>query len=563
VRGFEPITARAAPWPRTGAPDHQPQIPHLTFIETPGEIMNKVFITIVGGVTSLIATGAAAAPPAWCNGAQVEAADLRGLSSKDPREVIKAFVAAECAPGDEALAHRGEIEAARQAWSKRLGMTEADWADAVPYAQTRADSFIQGTLAAKSLGAASPLDQVSVIEKAHESASELDTLYAADMFEPHLSEAGRLAFLRTTCFHDGQPAPVDAYGMTGTEAIWAICQADLDQIDVARLFDEVRADTTHDGALKMKLRVAAYELPARIKSHAAEVQQMQQRDDATRKLFEIAGAARGAWASGVGKSTRLLELVLAMDSAAVTGSRKQLDGCGEATAAALADAVSAIPASAFAGMHDVRDNPSGGFATQAGPVLAASPAVVLAAIAFVRCAPDGDVSAFLKDLAAVAPPSRGPRNTALARIEDARLTYDKVGAKLVFPQVKPYGASHLDGTLQGRSTGGAIRSVKRNGDTLTVEHQPLLVKTMDCVRSHKTARVAKVHGDGRVQYEEVCDRSALRTHDNRWVPSEVSAKYAAWLKPGAVFSQSGKDVIAIWPSASAKVPSMVLGAAVK
>lgn len=525
--------------------------------------MNKVFIAFVGGVSSLIATEAAAAPPAWCKGAQLEAADLHGLSSNDPREVIRAFVAAECAPSEEAAAHRGEIEAARQAWSKRLGMTEADWADAVPYAQAGTDSAIQGALAAKTLGAASPLDQYAVIEKAHESLSDLDTLYAADMFEPHLSEAGRLAFLRTTCFHDGQPAPVDAYGMTGTEAIWAICQADLEQIDVARLFDEVRADASHDGALKMKVRIAAYELPARIKSHAAEVQQMKQRDVATAKLFEIASAARRAWASGVARNTRLLELVLAMDSAAISQSRKQLEGCGETTAAALADAVSAIPASSFAGMHDVRDNPSGGFATQAGPVLAASPAVVLAAIAFVRCAPDGDLSAFLKNIAAIAPPSRGPRNTALGRIEDARVTYDKVGAKLVFPQVKPFGGSHLDGILQGFSTGGAVKSVKRNGDTLTVEHQPLLVKTTDCVRSHKTGRVAKIHGDGRVQYEEVCDRSEQRTHDSRWLPSEVSAKYAARLKPGVVFSQSGKDVIAIWPSASAKVPSMVLGGAVK
>jgi hypothetical protein len=530
--------------------------------------MNERFIAMIGGLMSLIATEAAAAPPAWCKGAPVEAMDLRGLSSNDARDVVKAFVAAECAPSSEAEAHRGEIEAARQAWSKRLGMTEADWADAVAYAQTHGDHAIQATLgqatlAARTLAAATPLDQYAVIEKARESASEIDPLYAADLFEPHLSEAGRLAFLQTTCFHHGQPAPVDAYGMTGTEAIWAICQADLDRIDVARLFDEVRADTAHDGALKMKLRIAAYELPGRIQRHAAEVQQMQQRDDASRKLFEIATAARGAWASGVGKSTRLLELVLAMDSAAVTGSRKQLEGCGEATAAALADAVSAIPASAFAGMHDVRDDPSGGFATQAGPVLAASPAVVLAAIAFVRCAPDADVSAYLKDLAAVAPPSRGPRNAALARLESARVTYDRIGARLVFPRPRPYGANHLDGTLQGRSTGGAIRSVKRTGDTLTVEHQPLLARTMDCVRSHRTGRVTKIHGDGRVQYEEICDRSELRTHDHRWVPSEVSAKYAAWLKPGVVFSQSGKDVIAIWPSASARAPSMVLGGAVK
>src|SRR5262249_39830900 len=159
---------------------------------------------------------------------------------------------------------------------------------------------------------------------------------------------------------------------------------------------------------------AAYELPARVKEHAAEVQQMMQRDDANRKLFEIATGARGAWAAAVGKNTRLLELVLAMDSAALSQSRKQLEGCSETTAAALADAVSAIPARAFAGMRDERDDPSTGFATHAGPVLAESPAVTLAASAFLRCTPDADIAAFLKEIVAYGAPSRGPRNAALA-----------------------------------------------------------------------------------------------------------------------------------------------------
>jgi len=526
--------------------------------------MNRFFVAMVGGVTSLIAAGAAdAAPPAWCAGAQVPAADLHGLSSKDVREVIKAFVAVECAPPAEAGTERAEIEAARQAWSKRLGMTEADWADAVAYARTHDDHSIPAALAARTLATASPLDQYAVIDKAREGLSEFDPLYAADMFEPHLSEAGRLAFLQTTCLHNGEPAPVDAYGMTGTEVIWAICQADLDRIDVPRLFEEVRADATHDGALKMKLRIAGYELPARTKSHAAEVQQMIERDAASKKLFEIAGGAREAWASGIGKHARLLELALAMDSAAVTQSRKQLEGCGETTAAALADAVSTIPASAFAGLHDVRDNPMGGFATTAGPVLAASPVVELAAIAYARCAPDAELSAFLNEILAVGPPARGPRNTALARIEAGKITYDKVGAKLIPPRPRPYGANYPDGLLQTRSAGGAVKAVKRTGDLLAVDVQQTLVKQLDCVRSHKTGRISKVHGDGRVEYEDICDRSAVRTHDHTWTPFQLSARYAAWLKPGAVFSATGKDVIAVWPSASAKVPSLVLGGAVK
>ncbi|TMQ12808.1 MAG: hypothetical protein E6J90_30010 [Deltaproteobacteria bacterium] len=66
-----------------------------------------------------------------------------------------------------------------------------------------------------------------------------------------------------------------------------------------------------------------------------------------------------------------------------------------------------------------------------------------------------------------------------------------------------------------------------------------------------------------MEYEEVCDRSEKRTHDNTWKPFNLSAKYAAWLKPGVVFSAIGKDVIAVWPSANAKQPSIVLGGAVK
>ena len=526
--------------------------------------MNRLCVTVMGSVTSLLAAGglAAAAPPAWCKDAAADSSNLQGLASRDVREVLRTFVAAECAASDEAEAHRGEIEAARTAWSKRLGMAEADWADAVAYAKMPNDFAIPADMTAKQLSAATPIDQYAVILKASDSLSEIDALYAADMFEPGLSESGRLAFLQTTCVNNSQPVPADASGITGTEVVWAICQADLERFDPAKLQAEVAADTTHDGALKMKLRVAAYELPARLKAHAAEVQQMLQRDDASRKLFEIATAARGAWAAAVGKNARLLDVVLAMDSAQLTQSRRQLEGCAETTAAVLAEAVSTIPARAFAGMHDERDDPSAGFATLGGPVLAGSPAVTLAASAFLRCTPDADISAFLKEIVAYGAPSRGPRNAALARIKSAKITYDRAGAKLTFPRPKPFGGAYLEGALQARSTGGSVKSVKRSGDTLTVELQQTLIRTRDCVASH-TGKVARIHGDGRVEHESICDRNEVRTHDHTWTAFTLSAKYAAWLKPGVVFSSTGKDVIAIWPSAKANTPSIVLGGAVK
>src|SRR5262245_13517055 len=312
-------------------------------------IMKRLLVTVMGGVASLLATQVAlAAPPAWCKGASADPADLRGLSSKDVREVIKTFVRAECSPTPEIEDHRGEIEAARQAWGERLGMTEADWADAVVCGGAE-DYSIKAELSSRPLAAATPLDQYGIINKAAESFSEFDTLYATDMFDASLTEAGRLAFLQTTCLNRGEPTDVDDQGMTGTEVIWAICEADLERFDLAKLLGEIRADPAHDGAIKMKLRIVAYELPRQIKDHAAEVHEMLKRDDANKKLFEAARAARVEWASGLGKNAKLLDLVLAMDSATITQSRKQFEGCSESTAAALAEAVTTIPAKAFTG----------------------------------------------------------------------------------------------------------------------------------------------------------------------------------------------------------------------
>jgi hypothetical protein len=529
--------------------------------------MNKLFAVTAGAAASLaLATSAAAAPPAWCKGVNAGPADVSRLSSTDVKEVLKTFVSAACVFSPEVDAHRAEIEAARQAWTKRLGMVEADWADAAAYSVTRDDSTIRATPSSDVLAAAAPIDQYAIIAKVSEGDSEtyakLDTMYAADMFESNLSQLGRFAFLTTTCFDQGRYPAVDSDGMLGTEVSWAICQADFERFDLAKFLDEVRSAST-DGAVKMKLRVAAFDLPKRMRDHAADVQQMLKRDDGNRKAFDVAAKARAEWSSGIGKNAKLLELVLAMDSAQLAQSRKQLDGCEAKTTAALADAVATMPARAFAGMHDERNNPIAGFASSAGPVLVQSPAVNLAAIAFVECAPDSAISAFLKDSLANGPGLRGPRNAALSGIKAARIVHDKMNAKLTFPSSRPYGRAYPDGHVAVMSRGGVITSVKRNGELLTIGLEKNLVKQQDCLKSHSTGRVQQVRGDGSVIYERVCDKSGTVVHDYTWINFEVSAKYASWLRPGVQFSSVEKDVIAIWPSKNAKAPSMVLGGAVK
>ena len=83
------------------------------------------------------------------------------------------------------------------------------------------------------------------------------------------------------------------------------------------------------------------------------------------------------------------------------------------------------------------------------------------------------------------------------------------------------------------------------------------------MRSHDTSKVSRVRADGTVEYQSICDRSEVRSHDHTWTGFELAAKYAAWLKPGVVFSSTGKDVIAVWPSAAARAPSIVLGGKLK
>jgi hypothetical protein len=518
---------------------------------------------VSGVLVSVVGSRASAAPPAWCKNAPAEPAELSRLSSKDIRQVIKTFVSASCTPNAEADTHRAEIEAARQAWSKRLGMIESDWADAVAYARSDGDRWIEPTLSTDVLSAATPLDQYAVIVAATETSSEIDAMYATDMFEANLSEVARFAFLDAMCFNAGRNSVPDAGGMLGTEVMWAICQPDFERFDLTKMMTELRADTAHDGALRMKLRIAVYDFPQRIKEHASEVEQLRKREAGHQKLFEVAASARAEWSSGIGKHARLLDLVLAMESGQRAKSRKQLADCGPRTAAALAEAVSSVPARSFTGMHDERNNPIAGFASSAGPVLVQSPAVNLAAIAFTLCTPESGTSKLLTPSLAVGPALRGPRVAALSKCKTANVSYDKMNAKLRFPSIKPYGDAYPAGRLSVSSRGGVVTTVKRDGDVLTVEIEKLLEKQQDCLKSHSTGRVSRIRDNGSVEYERVCDKSGTVIHDHTWTPFQLSAKYAAWLKRGAQFSAVDGDVIAVWPSKTAKVPSMVLGGEVK
>ena len=524
-----------------------------------------VFLAVAGLSWLGGSSVASAGPPAWCGSAKFEAnsSDLRNVSSKDPGQVVAAIATTLCSGASPDIdPHRAEIEAARVAWSKKLGMQDADWADAAAFANDTAHA-VKHDLSAKGLAALTPIDQYVAIDAGFKDSNGYamsDELYVTDALDARLTEVGRLAFIEL-CLKNDSVARAD-----GDVVKWAICQPDVDRFDAAKFADQLRSDTAHDPVTRMALRFKVLALPDELKDYNDRKAAVFKKDDAYKKIFEVALAARAEWAKGVGTNAKLLQLVEDTDSGALFHSRKLLDGCEARTAEALAAAVSTLPAKAFTAMHDVRDDPFAGFAAGAGPLLANTPAVNLAAAAFVECNHGTATAEFLGEYLQRVPGQRGPRNAALGAVMGETFKFDDTEAKkLQYPKFgnRPYQRS--GGSI--RSAGGVVKSVKPEGDALAVSLEKTSVTQEDCIQSHRTHRITRIKPDGNLEYESICDKTAMVKHDTTWSNFKVNPAHARWLKPGLQFSSvmgdKFGDVVAIWPSKTAKTPSMVLGAALR
>jgi hypothetical protein len=263
-----------------------------------------------------------------------------------------------------------------------------------------------------------------------------------------------------------------------------------------------------------------------------------------------------------------------MESAAYFRSRKQYEGCEAKTQAALAKAVATIPAKAFQTAHDQRDDPFHGFAYTAAPVIANSPAAYLAATAYAVCQPQTGTGQYLLAVLNSVPGTRGPRTSALAALMGTQPKFDDVDKKLQWPPSKGRPTGAMTGMLA--SYGGVVLSTTpskgKNGaakgkDLVALKLEKTLIKQMDCVKSHTGNHLARIDSTGNIEYESICDKTALVTHDHTWFNANVVAADGKWLTAGVVFSatygREDANVLAVWPNKSATVPSMVLGGAVK
>lgn len=533
-------------------------------------MQNRV-VVVACALLSGTASVAFAGEPAWCKGENFDEAasnlSARTFQDDDPVSIVRNVVSYSCSKDPGIDAQRPMVEKVRAEWSKKLFMNDADWSDAVLYVKNSGFSGFDIPVSAKTIATLTPIDQYLSIKQGFGGDSGnavADSIYAADAMDDVLTETGRLGFLES-CGADKGVGRDDYEVM-----MWAVCQADVAKLDGNKLAAELRTDTAHTPQVRTAIHIRIAVVLDSLQKAKDQAAKLVKRDDVYKKVFDVAAKGRADWATTLGTNKELLALVQAMDSAVAFHSRKQLAGCEEKTAKALATAVSTIPAKAFTGMYDIRDDPFGGFAHKAAPVLVNTPVVNLAATAYALCQPKsaiGDMfGAYLQEV----PGFRGPRSAAFAAVFAQKFELDDTNLKEVpVPKIgqRPYDRS--GGSIS--SAGGVVKSVKpgtgEDKGKMVVALQPTKIKQTDCVKEHSTNRITGITSGGTVQYELVCDKTAVVEHDNTWTDFKISPSTAAWLKPGVVFSsvhgEETADVVAVWPNKSAKLPSLVLGGTVK
>lgn len=511
---------------------------------------------ILGSLCALVAhtATAAAAPPAWCTGGDEKPTYyLKSLYTEtDADQALLGLVAASCYPESDLANQDKQLAMARAAWSKKLGLVEADWADVSEWAHLqrhlRGDPKIAVTDRQAAWSAYSPIDQYGVLSTAD--IGQVDAAYISDAFGAKLSEIGRLGFV-AQCLDVGFNDPSVRYAMA---------LPDASRLDMAKIATEIRGDRTHGAGDRMQARIVAYETIAlRLPKYLADVKALRAKDPAYDKMFTFAETAHKQWTA---VDPKLTALVADLDDAVASGSRKASARCIARTWDAWKAAVSGMGAKRIAEIHKREDAT---LLSQVVQAVIATPNGYLTALAVLQCTSAEDKADALSGTIAGAlfrwPGMRGPRTATQTAIFTASLVFDKRETELAYPDVKRLT------TEGGAATQGnvfaAIASIKTDGDQVTITFAKQKVKQTRCTKGHVTSRVVRIWPDGTFQYYYQCDAEVTETiMVEPSPPLKISARYATGLAKGmSVHVDDGVAVVAY--AAGSSTPAFVTGVEVK
>ena len=529
--------------------------------------MTRVGLWSVLGVLALAGTASAQAP-AWCKGYESrDQPSWEDALKDDIYDAIPDIVGCVCthkcgSSSDDWEKHGREVEQARQKWSQKLDMTDADWAEAVEWASGRHDKDynVRGDNKSLALSSLGPVDQYSIILNANTGFSNkaMDQNYVADAFGPKLTESGRLAYI-LWCTGDSNHKEVQ----------WAMCQPDIDALDTKKIASELRAETKHPAADKFIVRIGMHVVRGKLAEHAAEVKAAAGKDPAYGEMFKIAAKTRKEW-DGLWKSeAALVDLALAMDDARATNSRRLFAGCDDKTWPALKAAISSIPAKQFASIDTNVETWKHSPRESAAEVIHANAKGYLAAMAHVICH-SADEKSEKKDPVVRAlgesliffPGFRGPRNATQMAIASAGLQLDDRSAKIEYPSVdRQWFSTGFGGSSGGGS--GVVKSVKPQGELIHIEFNSVTTKEPRCVKYAYTHRLTGIDSSGRFTYESGCAKEEMVNVTHTASPVNVLKRYAEGVRAGMKLMATENAVDLVWPKSGTSTPNMVFGVPVK
>ncbi len=503
-------------------------------------------VTLFAAVTT---SAADAAPREWCSTPGVQKLSLDNALASIAREPVAHralydLVAATCVPNSEASANAAWVDKLRAAWSQKLHLIDADWADVAKWAtsplELRMDSSFTRADDKQAFTAYSSSEQFERMER------DSDPAYFADLLGDRLTQAGRMSYI-LRC-------------LKGPPLAWAMCANDIAAFDAAKLSADVRGETRLDGYQRTRLRIEAFELATELVAHAKRVREIVDQDPGYAQLFAVAKTASQTFAKA---SPNLVAMVTALDDARATRSRRATDGCLDKAWTALSGVVSTIPAKQFTGLEASITNPILG---QVFAKVIATPDGYLASLAFTVCAAlEGKNDYLVRTLGNMLerwPGYRGSRTAAHTLALAAGIQFDDRDRKLDAPDVDRSWLEVSPAYSGGGGT-GTVESVKPQGDRLILSYAKIKGTQQRCVRGHYTNRITQVRSDGMFVYEYVCLEERTETYAEPPAPPQtIDPRYAAGLKPG-MFVTNVEQVIVLAFAKGAKVPAYVAGIPVK